>query len=62
MKTFRFTKTLLDEGIFVNPVLAPAVAEDSTLIRFNMMATHTYSQIDYAIEKLIKVGKSLEVI
>jgi len=62
MKTFRFTKVLLDEGIFVNPVLAPAVAEDSTLIRFNMMATHTYSQIDYAIEKLIKVGKALGVI
>jgi len=27
-----------------------------------MMATHTYSQVDYAIEKLIKVGRSLEVI
>ena len=62
LKTFQFTKALLDEGIFVNPVLAPAVAEDSTLIRFNMMATHTYDQINFAIEKLIKVGKSLEVI
>ena len=62
MKTFRFTKALLGEGIFVNPVLSPAVAEDSTLIRFNLMATHTYSQIDYAIEKLIKIGKSLELI
>ena len=62
MKTFRFTKALLDEGIFVNPVLSPAVAEDSTLIRFNLMATHTFSQIDYAIEKLCKVGKSLKII
>ena len=62
MKTFQLTKLLLDEGIFVNPVLSPAVAEDSTLIRFNLMATHKYEQIDYAIEKLIKIGKSLEII
>ena len=62
MKTFRFTKALLDEGIFVNPVLSPAVAEDSTLIRFNLMATHTYNQIDFAIDKLTKIGKSLEII
>jgi len=62
MKVLKFTKILLDEGIFVNPVVAPAVPEDSTLIRFNMMATHTYSQINYAIEKLIKVGKSLGVV
>jgi len=62
MKTFRLTKLLLDEGIFVNPVLSPAVPEDSTLIRFNLMATHTYQQIDYAIEKLVKIGKSLEII
>jgi len=62
MKTFRLTKMLLDEGIFVNPVLSPAVPENSTLIRFNLMATHTYNQIDFAIEKIIKVGKSLEII
>ena len=62
MKTFHLTKLLLDEGIFVNPVLSPAVAEDSTLIRFNLMATHKYEQIDYAIEKLVKIGKSLEII
>jgi 8-amino-7-oxononanoate synthase len=61
-KTFQFTKALLDEGIFVNPVLSPAVAEDSTLIRFNLMATHSFNQIDYAIEKLVKIGKSLDVI
>jgi 8-amino-7-oxononanoate synthase len=61
-KTFRVTTALLDEGIFVNPVLSPAVAEDSTLIRFNLMATHSFSQIDYAIEKLVKIGKNLGVI
>ncbi len=62
VKTFKLTKTLLDEGIFINPVLSPAVANDSTLIRLSLMATHNYNQIDFAIEKLIKVGKSLGVI
>jgi len=62
LKTFRFTKMLLDEGIFVNPVLSPAVADNSTLIRLSLMATHTYRQIDFAIEKLVKTGKSLGVI
>ena len=62
MKTFRLTKMLLDEGIFVNPVLSPAVPNDSTLIRLSLMATHTYNQIDFAIEKLNKIGKSLGII
>ncbi len=62
VKTFKLTKMLLDEGIFINPVLSPAVANDSTLIRLSLMATHNYNQIDFAIEKLVKVGKSLGVI
>jgi 8-amino-7-oxononanoate synthase len=62
MKTFQVTKALLDEGIFINPVLSPAVAENSSLIRFNLMATHTFEQVNIAIEKLVKVSKSLGVI
>ncbi|MDR2038769.1 MAG: pyridoxal phosphate-dependent aminotransferase family protein [Bacteroidales bacterium] len=62
MKTFKLTKHLLDDGIFINPVLSPAVANDSTLIRLSLMATHTYDQVNMAIEKLIKAGKSLDVI
>ncbi len=62
VKTFKLTKLLLDEGIFVNPVLSPAVANDSTLIRLSLMATHNYNQIDFVIDKLIKIGKSLEII
>ena len=40
-KTFLFTKMLFDEGIFVNPVVSPAVPSADTLIRFSLMATHT---------------------
>jgi 8-amino-7-oxononanoate synthase len=62
VKTFQLTKQLLDEGIFVNPVLSPAVPNESTLIRLSLMATHTYEQVNIAIEKIVKVSKSLGVI
>jgi len=59
-KTFYVTKDLFDQGIFVNPVVAPAVASADTLIRFSLMATHTFEQLDYALDKieksLMKVG------
>lgn len=56
-KTFAITRELFDEGIFVNPVVSPAVAPQDTLIRFSMMATHTEEQIDIALEKIHKVFK-----
>ena len=62
IKTLRLTKMLFDEGIFVNPVVSPAVSKDNTLIRFSLMATHTREQIDIALEKFEKVGKKLRII
>lgn len=62
LKTFQYTSRLMEEGLFVNPVVSPAVSEDMTLIRFSLMATHTKNQVDYAIEKIEKVGKELGVI
>lgn len=61
-KTFQVTRMLLDEGVFVNPVVSPAVAPDSTLIRFSLMATHTKEQVDFALEKIGKCFKQLEII
>lgn len=49
---FRITRMLQDEGIFVNPVVPPAVQPDATLIRFSLMATHTFAQIETAVDKL----------
>ncbi|MGL4331300.1 MAG: serine palmitoyltransferase [Bacteroidales bacterium] len=61
-KTFLVTKQLFDDGIFVNPVVSPAVAPSDTLIRFSLMATHTKQQIDYAIETIEKHFKRLGII
>lgn len=61
-KTFTITRDLFDEGIFVNPVVSPAVAPEDTLIRFSLMATHTKEQVSYALEKIEKVFRKHEII
>jgi 8-amino-7-oxononanoate synthase len=61
-KTFKLTKMLLDEGVFVNPVVSPAVPSSSSLIRFSLMATHSFDQIDQAIEKITKISKKLGIL
>jgi len=53
-KTFQVTQDLFEEGIFVNPVVSPAVSPSDSLIRFSLMATHTFSQLDFAMEKIEK--------
>ena len=55
--TFLITKELFDAGVFVNPVVAPAVASEDTLIRFSLMATHKKEQLDYALETIHTVFK-----
>ena len=60
-KTFMITKMLFEEGVFVNPVVSPAVAPKDTLIRFSLMATHTKEQVDHALEKIEKVFKQMDV-
>ncbi len=62
LKTFQLSKMLLDEGVFVNPITAPAVAKDATLIRFSLMATHDKQQIDFAIEKIYSISKKLQIL
>ena len=61
-KTFLLTRQLQEEGVFVNPVITPAVAPEDTLIRFSLMATHTFEQIETAIDKLAKVAKKLDIL
>lgn len=61
-KTFRITRELFDEGVFVNPVVSPAVPSDSTLIRFSLMATHIKEQLDFALDKIQKCFKRYDLL
>ncbi len=60
--TFLVTKELSDEGVFVNPVVSPAVAPHDTLIRFSLMATHTKEQVTIGLEKIQKVFRKHNLI
>ena len=53
---------LFEDGVFVNPVVPPAVAAENTLIRFSLMSTHTIDQIDEAVDKITKVFRQLDII
>ena len=61
-KTFRMCMRLQEEGVFVNPVVPPAVPQNNSLIRISLMATHTRQQIDMALSSLKKVGREMNVI
>lgn len=56
---FKFSKRLEEEGVFVNPVVPPGVPPGQELIRVSLMATHTDSQIDFALDKFGMVGREL---
>ena len=60
--TFMITKELSDAGIFVNPVVSPAVAPHDTLIRFSLMATHTKEQVTIALETIQNVFRKYNLI
>jgi 7-keto-8-aminopelargonate synthetase-like enzyme len=62
LRAFKMTRRLEEEGVFVNPVVSPAVPPGAELIRISLMATHTDAQIDFALDKLGKVGKELGIL
>lgn len=62
IKTLMLTQKLLDQGIFVNPVLSPAVKKEDTLIRFSLMATHTDAQLEFAMHTIAKTARQLGII
>jgi len=54
-RTFVITRKLLDEGVYVNPVVSPAVKPGHCLLRTSYTATHTREQLDYALNAFEKV-------
>ena len=59
---FRITRRLQDCGVFVNPVVAPAVPPGRAMIRTSYMATHTREQLDRALEALATIGREFGLI
>ncbi len=61
-RTFKTWKTLFENGVFVNPVISPAVPQGMQLLRTSYMASHTDAQIDQVLDVFKKVGKEVGII
>ncbi len=62
MTTFMMAKRLGEEGVFANPIVAPAVPPGQALIRTSYMATHEREHLEQALTALAKIGRELNVI
>lgn len=62
MMTFRFWRRLLEEGVFVNAVISPAVPQGLQLIRLSLIATYEQKHIDGILGAFNKVGKEFGLI
>jgi 8-amino-7-oxononanoate synthase len=61
-KTFMTWKMLFENGVFVNPVISPAVPPGLQLLRTSYMATHTDDQMEKVLNVFRSVGKELSII
>jgi 7-keto-8-aminopelargonate synthetase-like enzyme len=57
----RYTMELERAGLFVNPVVHPAVNEGDEMLRLSVMSTHTKEHLDKAVDILDKTAKDLGI-
>ena len=62
MTCFEFWRDLLEEGVFVNAVVPPAVPQGQSLMRTSYMATHSDEELDFILDAFRRVGKKHGVI
>ncbi|NLN70360.1 MAG: pyridoxal phosphate-dependent aminotransferase family protein [Chloroflexi bacterium] len=60
--TFVAWRLLFENGVFVNPVISPAVSPGRQLLRTSYMATHTDEQLERVVQIFARVGKELGLI
>jgi 8-amino-7-oxononanoate synthase len=53
-RTFVICKVLLENGVYVNPVISPAVPAGQAILRTSYTATHTKEQMDEAMDIIQK--------
>lgn len=62
LKTFKACVMLAERGVYVNPVVSPAVPEGVSMLRTSYTATHTKEQMIFAAKQIAAVLTELEVI
>jgi glycine C-acetyltransferase len=62
LKTMDLTRMLFDRGVFVCPIVHPAVPRGSDRLRTCLMATHTEQNIDQVVSAFSEAGSALGLI
>ncbi len=62
LAAFTMASRLQEEGVFVNPIVTPAVPPGQGMIRTSYMATHRREHLDRALTAIAKVGRELDII
>jgi 8-amino-7-oxononanoate synthase len=62
LAAFSMAKRLQEEGVFVNPIVTPAVPPGQGMVRTSYMATHRREHLDRALTAIAKVGRELDII
>lgn len=57
-----YWQNMMLEGVYVNLAVPPATPNNLNLMRCSLSAAHSFEQIDYMLERFIKVGKELGVL
>ncbi len=57
-KVYGMCRALSDRGVFVNPVISPAVPPGRELLRTSYMATHTEEHLDQVLEAFGEVARA----
>lgn len=55
-------QALINEGVYTNPVIPPAVPPNMSLLRTSYMATHEREHLDRALDAFRTVGERLDLI
>ena len=61
-RTIYVWKLLFDAGVYVNPVISPAVLPGHELLRTSYMASHTDDQLARVLETFERIGKQVGLI
>lgn len=61
-KTFMMWKNLYEKGIYVNPVISPAVPPQRSLLRISCMSVHTEEELAQAVDVISQEARKLGII
>ncbi len=61
-KTIAFSKALLDDGVFISPIVFPTVPKGQARLRVMISAVHEKEHLDKALTMLVKHAQVLNII